>query len=92
MEWGVFLNHQTVGRQVFHFEREGIVDIVLPSLDSLAGKAIHQVDADIQETGLTQSADSFSGLLRRMATVQKVKSLIAEGLHAHRDTVDGKGG
>ena len=49
IEWGAFLDHQAVGRQVLYVKGEGSLDVCLPVCQSLPGEAVHKVDADVLE-------------------------------------------
>ena len=52
VEWGILLVHQTIGRYMLHVECQCLVDVTVPAVDGLFGKAIHQVDADVADAYL----------------------------------------
>ena len=90
VEWGAFLDGEAVGGEMLHLEAEGGADVALPVVEGFAWEAVNQIDADILNTCLAQMADGFADLLRRMATAEKAKASVVEGLGTHGDAVDGE--
>ena len=85
-----FLNHQGISRQVFHIQRKGIVNILLPILYRLPRETEHQVDTDILYAVLAEQVNRLPYLMAVMPTVQEPQSLIREGLGPHAHPVNGQ--
>ena len=68
----------------------GLFQILLPGIQCLSRKSIHQVDADVLETGFPTSFEGFDGLLGGMPAMKQLQGLFLKGLNAHADAVDGQ--
>ena len=69
-EFSAFFVNQMISRDVFGMQFDGLLQVLFPSIQRLAGKAIHQVDADVPEACLPASAEGFDGLLGGVPTVK----------------------
>ena len=59
---GAFFINEVVGRDVFGAKLKCLTQIVLPSVEGFTGEAVHQVDADVVETGFAATVVSLDGL------------------------------
>ena len=87
-KWGSFLNHEAIGRDVFHVEGQCGVDVALPVVKGLAGEAVHQVDADVADARIPKDGDGTADLCGGVAATEEAEALVVEGLGAHGDAVD----
>lgn len=87
VEWGAFLVHKAVGRNMIGAKLQGCVQIVLPVVQCLVRETEHKVDADVVYAGTAYCLDGFGGLCSIVATAYKAQTFVAECLHAKTDAV-----
>ena len=85
---GVGVHLQHVDADVREFEREGLVERLLPAFGGLVGQAGDEVDADFGDAGVAQAADVVEGDGAAVQAPDGAGFLIDEGLDSERDAID----
>jgi len=91
VQWGAFLIGEAVGGDVLDIQAGGCFEVMVLGIRGLAGKAVHQVYADVVYSGILAGLDGIYGLAGGVTAAQETEEVIIEGLDSHADAVDAQG-
>src|SRR5258708_29504806 len=82
------LGLELVTRQVVRLERERLVEVALEVGGALAGNPVDEVERDVVKTGIAQSVERASDVLRPRTALEHLEQLGGEALCAERHAAD----
>ena len=82
------LHLQTVAADMLRIQCQHMLQGILPLPQGLTGKTVHQIHADIPETGLTDPVESSHSLTVGVGTAQLLQQFIIVGLNAQTYPVE----